>query len=238
LLRRAILGGHSPENVILLEIEPDSQKTLCDFRLTEEICDIKSICITQLKKEGKRLYYSCHGKWIPVERIYNRAIVDELVRKGVKPAFDFRDELDVQWAGHPNWYFKLSKFSLPYLNHPAVPWTQFLDRITELPTDLENYVLKPLYSFAGLGVCVGPTREDIAAVADPSQAILQRRVDFRPVIETLFGPTKTEIRVMYVWLDELQAVAGLVRMGRGKMMGVDHNKDMRWVGASAAFWPA
>jgi hypothetical protein len=174
---------------------------------------------------------------VPIERIYNRVIVDELVRKGVTPGFDFRDDLDVQWAGHPNWYFKLSKFFLPYLKHPAVPWTQFLDRIDELPADLENYVLKPLYSFAGLGVRVGPTRAEIAAVADPSQAILQRRIDFRPVIETPFGPTKAEIRMMYIWLDELQCVAALVRMGRGKMMGVDQNKNMSWVGASAAFWP-
>jgi hypothetical protein len=238
LLRRSIVGDHAAENVVLLEIEPQNQKTRCDFGLTEKLCGIKTVCITEIKKDGKRLFHSHNGKWIAIERIYNRVIVDELVRKGIKPAFDFRDELDVEWAGNPNWYFKISKFSLPYLNHPAVPWTQFLDCIADLPADLENYVLKPLYSFAGLGVVVGPSREDIAAVADRSQAILQRRVNFRPVIETPFGPTKTEIRMMYIWLDEVQAVAGLIRMGRGTMMGVDHNKDMRWVGASAAFWPA
>src|SRR5262249_55577465 len=146
---------------------------------------------------------------IPIERIYNRVIVDELVRKGIRPGFDFREELEVEWAGHPNWYFKISKFSLPYLHHVCVPETQFLDQIAELPADLENYVLKPLYSFAGLGVRVGPTREEIAAVADPSQMILQERVDFVPTIETPFGATKAEIRIMYLWLGELQAVTAL-----------------------------
>ncbi len=100
----------------------------------------------------------------PSERIYNRAIVDELERKQVKLAFDWRDDLDVEWAGHPNWYFRISKFSIPYLQHASVPKTWFLDRLKEIPADLENYALKPLYSFAGLGVIIAPKKEDIAAI--------------------------------------------------------------------------
>jgi hypothetical protein len=237
LLCRAIVGDHAPENVVLLEIQPQQQKTLCDFLLTERLCGIRTVCLTEVEKQGDRLYYRHEGRQIPIERIYNRVIVDELLRKGITPPFDYRDELAVEWAGHPNWYYKLSKFSLPYLKHPCVPRTWFMDRIPELPADLENYVLKPLYSFAGLGVRVGPTKEEVKAVADPSQMILQERVDFIPTIETPYGPTKTEIRIMYLWLDEPQAVTTLIRMGRGKMMGVDHNRDMRWVGASAAFIP-
>jgi hypothetical protein len=237
LLCRAIVGDHAPENVVLLEIEPQKQKTLCDFLLTEHICGIKTVDLMEVRQQGNRLFYPDQGKLIPIERIYNRVIVDELVRKGIRPAFDFRDELEVEWAGHPNWYFKISKFSLPYLDHVCVPRTQFLDRIEELPDDLENYVLKPLYSFAGLGVRVGPTKEEIAAVSDPAQMILQERINFIPTIETPFGPTKTEIRIMYLWQDELRAVTALLRMGRGTMMGVDHNRDLQWVGASAAFTP-
>jgi hypothetical protein len=229
LLRRAIVGDHDPVNVVLLEIDPQSQKTLPDFLLTEKHLGIRTVCITEVEKRGRRLF---HGG-VPIERIYNRAIVDELVRREIKPAFDFRDDLDVEWAGHPNWYFRISKFSIPFLKHASVPRTRFLSE--GVPDDLENWVLKPLYSFAGLGVVIGPTKADIGSVADPTQYILQERVDFASVIETPHGATKAEIRVMYVWLEELRAVTTIIRMGRGKMMGVDHNRDLEWVGASAGF---
>jgi hypothetical protein len=228
-LRRAVLGRHAPENVVLLEIDPQNQKTLPDFLLTEKLLGIKTVCITKIEKRGNRLF--CDG--VPVERIYNRVIVDELVRRNVKTPFDHRDDLQVEWAGHPNWYFRISKFSIPFLKHACVPRTRFLS--DGVPEDLENWVLKPLYSFAGLGVVIGPSKEDIAAIADRSQYILQERVDFAPLVDTPEGPAKAEIRMMYIWLDELRAVTTIVRMGRGKMMGVDHNRDMQWVGAAAAF---
>lgn len=237
LLRQAIVGDHAPENVVLLESEPTQQKTYADFLLTERGCGLKTVCVTEVVKEGNRLFYVEQGRRVPIERIYNRVIVDELLRKQITPAFDFRDELEVAWAGHPNWYFKISKFALPYFRHVSVPRTFFLDQVTELPEDLENWVLKPLYSFAGLGVRVGPTKAEIEAIADRSEYILQERVDFAPVIETPYGGTKAEIRVMYVWQDGLRAVTTLIRLGRGKMMGVDHNRDLAWVGASAAFMP-
>jgi hypothetical protein len=230
LLRKAIVGDCDPDNVILMEIDPYHQKTLPDFLLTEKHCGVKPVSLTDLRKRGNRLF---HGE-VPIRRIYNRVIVDELQRKQVKPAFDFRDELDVEWAGHPNWYFRISKFSLPYLRHPSVPKTWFLSELSETPRDLENYVLKPLYSFAGLGVVIGPTREQLAAV-DPTQFILQEKVDFAPVIATPHGDTKAEVRIMYIWLDQPEAVMTIVRMGRGKMIGVDHNRDLEWVGASAGF---
>jgi hypothetical protein len=170
---------------------------------------------------------------VPIERIYNRVIVDELQRKQVKLPFDYRDDLQVEWAGHPNWYFRISKFSLPFLKHASVPRTQFLSE--GVPDDLENWVLKPLYSFAGLGVVIGPTKVDLARATNPDEYILQERVHFASPIETPFGPTKAEIRMMYLWVDELHAVTTIIRMGRGKMMGVDHNRDMEWVGASSAF---
>jgi hypothetical protein len=162
--------------------------------------------------------------------------VDELERKGVKPPFDFRDDLDVEWAGHPNWYFRISKYSIPYLRHPSVPRTWFLDQLPEIPADLENFVLKPLFSFAGLGVVIAPSRADIDAIppAKRSEYILQERMNFTPVIGTPYGETKVELRIMYVWLDELLPVLTIVRMGRGAMMGVDQNKGMQWVGSSAA----
>ena len=240
LLTDAIVAGHDPENVILMEIDPQKQKTLPDFLLTEKMLGIRTVDIASIKKEGSRLYYEHGGNPVPIRRIYNRAIVDELQRKGVKLGFDWRDDLDVEWAGHPNWYFRISKFSIPYLKHESVPKTWFLDRLDEIPPDLENYALKPLYSFAGLGVVIAPKKEDIAAIPAEKRPnyILQERMHFEPVIETPFGGTKAEVRVMYVWLEELTAVLTIIRMGRGLMMGVDHNKNMEWVGASAGLYLA
>jgi len=232
LLREAIVGGHDPENVVLLEIDPSHQKTRADFKLTEELLGVRTVDIAAVRKQGNRLYYGD----VPIRRIYNRAIVDELERKKIQLAFDFRDDLDVEWAGHPNWFFRLSKFSLPYLRHQAVPHTEFLDRAPRIDHP-ERYVLKPLYSFAGSGVVVGPTQEQLDAVPAEhrSQYIVQERIDFQPLIDTPAGPTKLEVRIMYLWLDELRPVNTIIRMGRGAQMGVDHNKGFEWVGASAAF---
>ena len=234
LLGKAILGVHSPEEVILLEIDPFHQKTACDFTLTRKHLGINIACIRDVKRQGSKLFFE--GK--PVKRIYNRVIVDELVRKNVQGGFDFRDEVDVEWAGHPNWFFLLSKFSLPWFRNECVPETHFLSDIQTLPGNLEDYVLKPLYSFAGLGVNIGPTKADIAAIPTDKRAefILQRKMDFVPTIETPSGLTKIEVRIMYIWdRGVLQPVNTVVRSGRGKMMGVDFNKNLDWVGATAGF---
>jgi hypothetical protein len=238
LLRRAIVGDQDPQSVILMEIDPSHQKTLPDFLLTEKLLGIATVDITEIEKRGKELFYDRGGQRTPIHRLYNRAIVDELVRKKLKLSFNFTDELDVEWAGHPNWYFRMSKFSLPFLRHECVPKTSFLDRVEPVPQDLENYVIKPLFSFAGLGVILKPTKADLANIpkGKRSQYILQERMQFEPVIETPLGGTKAEIRIMYIWLDELLPVMTIVRMGRGLMMGVDHNKNMQWVGSSAGFY--
>ena len=238
LLQRAIVGDEDRANVILMEIDPEHQKTLPDFLLTEKLLGIRTVDIRAIKKDASRLYWESEGKRIPIRRIYNRAIVDELERKGTKLEFDFRDDLQVEWAGHPNWYFRISKYSIPYLRHASVPKTWFLDRLEKVPEDLENYALKPLYSFAGLGVVIAPTKEEIAAVPAErrSRYILQERLHFEPVIETPFGGTKVEVRVMYIWVDELTPVLTILRMGRGLMMGVDQNRNMEWVGSSAGLF--
>ncbi len=238
LLRRAIVADHDPAQVVLMEIDPRHQKTLPDFLLTEKLLGIKTVDIAHIRKVGKFLFYENAGKRTPIMRIYNRAIVDEMVRKDLKTAFRLNDDIEVEWAGHPNWYFRLSKFSLPYLKHECVPKTWFLDRVEQIPKDLENYVVKPLFSFAGLGVIINLKPEDIAAIPREkrSQYILQERMDFEPVVETPFGGNKAEVRIMYIWLDELLPVMTIIRMGRGLMMGVDHNRNMEWVGSSAGFY--
>jgi hypothetical protein len=246
LLRKVIVGDHAPENVVLLEIAPETQKTLPDFHVYEDQLGIATVDIAKLKKDGKRLLYERDGRWIPIERIFNRAIVDEIERKGVALPFDYRDELDVEWAGHPNWYFRISKFSLPYLNHAAVPKAVFLDdwfagkNTANLPEDRERLILKPLYSFAGQGIKFSPTDEDLAAIpiGQRHDYLLQERATFAPVIQTPKGDTMAEVRIMYVWPDdgEMEPVISLARMGRGLMMGVDQNRNQEWVGGSAALF--
>ncbi|MBI1760182.1 MAG: hypothetical protein HYR56_01990 [Acidobacteria bacterium] len=241
LLRRTILKDHAPEQVVLLEIEPLAQKTLPDFRATEKLLGIKTVDVAHIQKQGQRLFYEEDGRQIEIRRVYNRVIIDELVRKGVQINFDFRDELDVEWAGHPNWYFRLSKFSLPYLNHPTVPRAWFLDQLDAYPDDLDQFVLKPLFSFAGSGVRVNIVRADLDAVpqAQRGDFLLQEKVAYEPVILTPDEPSKVEVRVMFLWPDDAAepiAVTTLTRLSKGVMMGVDFNKNKTWVGSSCAFW--
>ena len=246
LLAKVILAGHAPENVVLMEVTPERQKTLPDFHVYQERLGIAIVDIAAIRKQGCRLFYERGGKLIPIARIFNRAIVDEMVREQVTPGFDYRDDLDVEWAGHPNWYFRVSKFALPYLNHPAVPRAAFLDHWMEgqregLPEDGKRLLLKPLYSFAGNGIQFAPTHEDLLSIRHEERCnyLLQERVDFTPVIATPYGPTQAEIRIMYLRPDDgvLLPVTSLVRLGRGLMMGVDHNRNSEWVGGSASLFP-
>ena len=199
---------------------------------------MRTVDIVDIKKEGSRLYYERGGKRVPIRRIYNRAIVDELERKNVKLAFDWRDDLDVEWAGHPNWYFRISKFSIPYLKHASVPKTWFLDRLPEIPAGSGELRAEAAVFVcrAGRGDCSDEGRHCGDSGGEAPYYILQERMNFEPVIETPFGGTKAEVRVMYVWLEELTPVLTIIRMGRGLMMGVDHNKNMEWVGASAGLY--
>jgi hypothetical protein len=247
LLARTIVGDHDPENVVLMEIEPETQKTLPDFHVYEDRLGIATVDIAKLKKEGNRLFYTKRGKWVPVERIFNRAIVDELERKKIVPEFDYRDDLRVEWAGQPNWFFRISKFSLPYLNHASVPACVFLDEWFEgrregIPEDRKKLLLKPLYSFAGKGIQFEPTDADLNSIPKGSRHdyLLQERIHFEPAIATPHGPTQAEVRVMYCWPEgaaDMTSVITLVRLGRGLMMGVDHNRNQEWVGGSAALFP-
>jgi len=241
LLRQVLLNGHDPEHVVLMEIDPLKQKTLPDFKATEKMLGISFVNVSEIKKRGNKLFYEFNGREVEIRRIYNRVIIDEFVRKGVRTNFDFREDLDVEWAGHPNWYFRMSKFSLPFLNHPTVPRAWFLDQLTEYPGDLENFVLKPLFSFAGSGVKVSITRDDLDAVAASERGdyLLQEKVVYAPVIETPDEASKVEIRVMFLWPDgetEPTAVTTLTRLSKGTMMGVDFNKNKTWVGSSCAFF--
>lgn len=241
-LREAIVGDCDPETVILLEIEPEKQKTRVDFAATERMLGIATVGTEEVVERGGKLFYRRGGRKpgreVPIRRIYNRVIFDEMHRKGLSLDPLFRRELDVEWVGHPNWYLKISKFTLPFLESRYAPPAWFLSELPEIPDDLENYVLKPLFSFAGLGVELAPSRDRLQSIENPEDFLLQRRVDYAPVVDTPDEPAKVEVRMMFVWQDELRLINNLVRMSKGRMMGVDFNKDKTWIGASLAYHPA
>ncbi|MBO9615035.1 MAG: hypothetical protein J7619_20185 [Dyadobacter sp.] len=240
-LKALILGDEQPEHVILLEIFPEKQKTRIDFAVTEQMLGIKAICYTKLIREGRRLYYESDGRKIRVRRIYNRLIFDDLFNyPDLQTSYHFTDDVDVQWVGHPNWFFRISKFAMPFLNGEFVPETRFLSEYQgSFPSDLQNYVLKPLFSFAGSGVQLHLTNADLGAIADPENYILQRKVAYEPVIQAPDGLVKCEIRMMYGWPDSAEKpelLISLSRLSRGEMIGVRYNKDFTWVGGSASFF--
>ena len=241
LLRSVIVGQHHPKNVILLEIEPQKQATQIDFLGTAHHLGIKVLCISELITSGKNVFYLDEsGQKIQVYRIYNRIIFDELIRRNdLKRDFDFTKPYNVEWAGHPNWFFRISKFTMPMLNSPYVPKSFFLNKLDTYPIDLENYVLKPLFSFAGSGVIINVTQKDIDAISDKENYILQKKVAYAPVINTPSEPAKCEIRMLMIWekgAKKAKVVNNLVRLSKGEMIGVRYNKDKDWVGASVGFF--
>jgi hypothetical protein len=238
LLRRTIIADSAPESVVLLEIQPEKQKTRIDFAATETLLGIRPVCVTKIKKRGRQLLYDRDGREVRIKRIYNRVIFDELIRRpDLNLPFQFQDDLDVTWVGHPNWYFRISKHSLPFLKTEHTSPAFFAD---EFPANenVGDYVLKPLFSFAGHGVNMDPTRQKIAELENPHEWILQKKVDYAPFVVTVDGQkSKAEIRMMFVWPDDDRdptLVNNLVRMSQGKMMGVDFNVERTWVGASIA----
>lgn len=240
-LKELIVGDEHPENVILLEIFPERQKTAIDFALTEKLIGIKTVCLTKVKKEGRKLYYENNGKLTEIKRIYNRVIFDELDNiPDLHTEFDFREEVDVKWITHPNWFFKISKFLLPLLKHEFVPKSYFLHEFPE-HENLENFVLKPLFSFAGSGVNLNPTKEITDSIQDKENYILQRKVFYEPIFEDINGDfAKAEIRLLYIWRENDERpilLENLGRMTKAAMVNVDFNKkDAIWIGSSNAFF--
>ncbi len=242
LLKNIIVGEHNTENVILLEIFPHQQKTKVDFYCTQDYLGIQPVCLTELIKEGNKLYYLNNNKKTEIKRIYNRIIFDELQQQSAEVQEKGKilfEELEVEWCPHPNWFYRISKYTIPFIKHPYVPPTFFLNEIKQLPKDLENYVLKPLFSFAGQGVVIDVTVQDIEKIKDPKNWILQKKVKYADVIATPDIPAKAEIRLFYFWKKgEARPVVAnnLARLSKGKMIGVRYNRDKEWVGGSFCYF--
>jgi len=239
LLKKVIIGKHEAHEVALMDVDAPNQKTAIDFFVTEKILGIKVLSLSNIKKINKQLFYEEDGKQIQLKRIYNRLIFDEVASNPdiFKNSFDPRDELDIEWVTHPNWFYRISKYTMPFLNSKFVPETRFLNEVEPLPTDLENYVLKPLFSFAGTGVLIEVTEAAIKSIGDPENWVLQRKVTYEPAVHAPDGGVKAEIRMMYLWPDgeEPQLCINLSRLSRGKMIGVRYNADFDWVGGTVSF---
>lgn len=235
--KETVLNGHAPEEVVLLEIEPEKQNTKIDFYYCKRDLGIPYLCVSDIIKHGNKLYYKDDtGKEIHIKRIYNRVIFDELVtRTDLTMQFSFMEKLDVEWAGHPNWFTRISKFILPYLKGPYFNDTTLLSDLEEIPEDLENYVLKPLFSFSGSGVIFHVRRSDVEAVKEKDLYVLQRKAHYAPILEALEGRVKAEVRILGVWPEkdsQPTLIGNLVRLSRGEMIGVKFNKDKDWVGGT------
>lgn len=241
-MKKVLLDGEAAENVILLEIYPEKQKTRLDFEITRQLWGIEPVCLTKIKKVGRQLFYEKNGKTIEIKRIYNRLIFDDLLQNfpDLETNFKMTDDVDVKWVTHPNWFFRISKFTLPLLKSPFVPQSFFLSDLKEYPADLENYVLKPLFSFAGSGVKLNFTKEELDNIDDKENYLIQRKVKYEPIIEDKEGNLiKTEIRMLFTWEDNAprpKLVTNLARLSRGEMIGVNFNKNFDWVGGSCAFF--
>ena len=241
LIEEVICNNHPKEHVILLEVEPEKQNTKIDFYYCHRDIGIPIICVTDLYQKGKQLFYKNeNGEDVLVKRIYNRVIFDELdLRTDLKLNFDFSSDIDVEWAGHPNWFFRISKFILPYLKGKYFIETTLLSELKVIPTDLENYVLKPLFSFSGNGVIFHVKKEDIEAVTEKDLYILQKKVNYKPIIQSPEGKVKAEVRILAVWKKDAPSpilVTNLVRLSRGEMIGVKFNKDKDWVGGTVGMF--
>lgn len=242
-LKDAIVGDNDPSEVALVELAPYNQKTLPDFLLAQKQLGIAIVDISSIEADHRDLYYrDMQGKRRSIKRIYNRAIRDEIVRTGARVPFDVTKYYNVSWAGHPNWFFRISKVLLPQLSglNDAVPNAFLLSEANIKDLDLSKYVLKPLYSFAGAGVVIGPTREDVDAISTYARNhwLLQERVTYADVFQSPDGDVvRAELRMLMIWpehSDRPKAWHTLVRMTRGVMIGVDQNKDLPYTGSSAA----
>ncbi len=241
-LRKFLLGKYEPENVILLEIDPLQQNTAIDFIITEKITSVKPVHIGDVIREGRNLFYFNEGKKTPIHRIYNRVIFDELLKRtDLKLQFNLTEDVDVEWVGHPNWFFRISKYTMPFIKSKFVPKCKFLNEYESWPTDLENYVLKPLFSFSGSGIVFHVTCHDLDLIpfGKRENYLLQRKVIYEPVIQAPDGLVKTELRLLFIWSENEsrpRLITNLARLSRGEMIGVKFNKDKTWVGGSVCFF--
>ena len=240
LLEKTIIGPYQPDEVVLMDVNAPEQKTAVDFYQTQKYIGTPVVSLGDLIEQNGKLFYEDKGSFKRIKRIYNRLIFDEIESDPdiFNKVVDIRKAFDVEWITHPNWFYRVSKFTMPFLSGDYVPKTMFLNEVHTITDGLEHYVLKPLFSFAGQGVIIDVTQQDIDNIKDPENWILQEKVHYEPVVQAPDGGVKVEIRLLYLWPDgdsKPTLAINLARLSRGKMIGVRYNKDFDWVGGTIAF---
>lgn len=239
-LKTVILGNEKPENVILLELYPEKQKTRIDFWATQKALGIAVVCITKVIKEGKKLFYENKGKKTPIHRIYNRVIFDEIQGTAdLDLGFNLNDDVQADWVTHPDWFFIISKCIMPLLAHTYIPKSYYVNDFPKA-ISLQDYVLKPLFSFAGKGINLNPTQEEIDKIEDKQNYILQKKVTYAPLIKTPSETnSKVELRILFVWNEKenrFKPVVNLTRMSKGLLINVSYQTNDTWIGSSISFF--
>ncbi|CAF0800733.1 unnamed protein product [Adineta steineri] len=217
LLKEIIIGPYHPDEVILMDIKPHEQHTAVDFYLTQKYLGIPIVALSDLKQEGKKLFYEQKGERKLIKRIYNRLIFDEVDDDAniFKDNIDIRQDLDVEWIIHPNWFYRISKYLLPILKGDCVFNTYYLNDIIDVK------------------------KSDIEKIKDPKNWILERKIEYEPVLNVNSTPIKGEIRLMYLWPDSREKpilTSNVLRLSTGKMINSQLNKNSEWAGSSMAFF--
>ena len=127
---------------------------------------------------------------------------------------------------------------MPLLSGKYIPKSYFLSDFDLKKEAIDQYVLKPLYSFAGSGVDLHPTAEKLENLKEKDQYLMQKKISYEPIIESLDGKVKAELRLMYLW-DKTKSrptlATNITRLSRGEMIGVRYNHSFDWVGGSIGF---
>jgi len=243
---KSMVLGDQAKHTILLEIKPFEQKTRHDLLLTETWFNVPIVCLSEIYLNGKTLCYQKNGVEYKIERIYNRVVFDELIQQAPNFIAQFKlleQTENIEWVNHPHHFFRISKYILPLLKHPAIPAAQLLpdwkNNQAADKLDLAASICKPLFSFGGQGVMLDPTIDTINAINDPENWILQKKVSYAAVIETPSGPSKAEIRLFYFWDSQLNryvATNNLTRISKGPMIGVSYNDTATWIGGSISYF--
>lgn len=163
-LRATIVGDAAPEEVILLDLDPPGQKTYPDFLVTKKTLGIDPVC----PDHGR----TRRPQTLPSDRRKTRSRAENLQprslrRTAEKKASRCRFSTPTTSTSRRS----PSQLVLDLVEvHRAVSPSRsragnaLLSDVVTPPEDLENYVLKPLFSFAGTGVKVDITRADLDAV--------------------------------------------------------------------------
>lgn len=188
------------DDTVLLEAYPEKQRTRLDFKLTEAYWGIKTVCLSQIEANSGKLYYKTGDNLKPINAIYNRVIIEEVVKTypELLTKIELLKEVEVSWISHPDWYYLISKAALPLFKGPYVPSSKIFYKGDDIPENLEDYILKPLFEYGGDGVQLDLNQSIFESCLENVPYLLQQKVRYADCILLPNGQKrKAEIRLIY-----------------------------------------